>query len=294
MTVAYISLDQALQAFPSSYSGSDNAIITQLILAASDFIDNFCNRSSGGFSVQTYDELYHGTGDKLMYLNNCPIQNITKIATTELPALYVRNNNSDMGCQATVKVNGANNVSTGITLTYIASAVTTQNTYTWTSYPTINQLVAAINGAGNNWQAGVMGGFGTWSSSDLRATQGAYGARITTSYLWIHWFNLPTYRVDETTGEIYSTMGFARGVFNWRAVYSAGYTTFPNDLQQALAELVYATYSARSVNPNTQNASLGQYSYTQPLVKGFDGLSAQSKKVLGQYKRHPVPKFSTW
>jgi hypothetical protein len=289
MTIAYITLAEALQAFPPSYNNNDDVTINQLILSASDFVDNYCNRSSGGFSVQTYDELYHGTGTNLMYLNNCPLVSVQRVATTELPACYVRNNNNDMGVRALVQV-----TATGVTLTYIESAVTTTNTYAFATYPTVTQLVAAINGAGNHWQAGVMGGFGTWASADLRATQGNYGSRITTSYLWIHWYELPTFRVYEPSSEVYSTMGFARGVFNWRCQYTAGYATLPNDLRQAIAELVYATYMARFINPNVQSVNLGGYSYSQLADKSFNGLSAQSKKTLGQYRRHPVRKFSTW
>lgn len=299
MTVPYVTVAQVKNAMRSSYDGSDDALITsQIIPAACDFVDGYCNRASGGFAVQNYDELYNGSGDRILFLNNYPLQSINRLATAELPACLIHNTDSDMGTRATVQIIGTWNNngfdSTGITLTYIKSAVTTTNTLLWANYPTVNDLVAAINAAGSNWTAIVQGGFGTWSSADLRATQGAFGARITSTYLWIHWHELFNFRVNEKTGEIYSIEGFARGVFNWRVSYSAGYSTFPNDLTQAICELAAATYYSREINANTTSETIGAFSYSQLAEKTFDGMSLLAKKTFQRYKSRKVPHFSTW
>lgn len=299
--MTYITLARCKEAMQSSYNGAQDTQLTDCLSACCDFLDKYTNRSSGGFAVQTYDELYNGSGDHILFVNNAPIVSISKVATTQLPAVLIHNTDSDMGTRATVQVNtdaastNYSYTSTGITLTYVKNAVTTTNTFTWVAYPTVNDLVTAINGAGNNWTATVQGGFGTWATSDIRGTMGAFGARITSTYLWIHWQELPWYRVQELTGEIYSPMGFARGWGNWRIVYQAGYATFPNDLAQALAELTAATFYARNVNANTQNESLaGGYSYSQVAEKTFDGLSLVAKKTFMAYKRRPVPHWSIW
>lgn len=301
--MAYITLAQVKERMPSSYNGNDDIALTDILNSCCTFLDRYCGRASGGFGVQTYDELYQGSGDRLLFLRNYPIQSIAKIATTPLPALWIRNNDGDMGARATVQINGTWTgqdealTSTGITLTYVTGGNTSTNTLTWASYSTVTALVNAINAIGSNWQAGVSGGFGNWSSSDLRATQGAFGCRVTTAYLWIHWFDLPWYRVNEMTGEISSPWGFQRGndtIFSWRVVYSAGYPTFPYDLTQALAELVVATYYAREVNANMSAENLGGYSYTQQVEKTFDGLSLVAKKTIQGYKRRTVPHWSIW
>lgn len=303
MTTLYISVDRAAEALPSSYDGSDNTVLSAVLTSSCAFLDTYCNICNGGFAVQTYDELYDGTGDHILYLNQYPIQNISRIATTVTPALSITNTQSDQGCRALAQVIGTPSnpdnlssqyVSTGLTLTYIESAVTTTQTFLWSAYPTVTSLVAAINNAGNHWSSVVMGGFGNWSTTDIRATQGAYGSRITTSYIYLHWYDLPTYRVQENTGEVYSEMGFCRGWGNWRVIYSAGYATFPDDLAQALAELTAATYLARTVNPNLQSESLGGYSYSQGTKKAFEGLSVQSKQTMAKYKRRKVGHFSLW
>lgn len=303
MSTAYVTLSQVKQALRSSYTGADDTVLTALITPVSAFIDNYCNRANGGFLTQSYDELYHGTGDNLLFLNNTPVQSIQSIRTIEQPALYIRNNDSDMGARALVQINGTpvNDVnlnsqytSTGITLTYIKNAVITTNTLTWVSYPTVNALVAAINGLGNDWQAGVMGGFGGWSTTDLRATQGAFGVRIVTGYLFIHSFDLPVWRLDENMGEIYSQMGFARGVFNWRVNYTAGYTTLPEDLAQVVCELVVNAYYQTEISSSLTSENLGPTGYTQYATKLFDGLSILARNTINRYKIRKVNKASQW
>lgn len=304
MSVSYIPLVRAKDALRSSYDGSDDSILLDdLIPACSAFLDRHCNRSSGGLTTSTFDELYHGTGDNVLFLRNTPVQSISRIATITLPCLSVHNTDPDMGCRATVQINGTSvnpqnlncqNTSTGMTLTYVKNAVTTTNTLTWVSYPTITQLVTAINGLGNNWTAQTMGGFDTWSSTDLRATQGAFGARVVTAYFWIHWMDLPWYRItNENTGEIYSPMGFARGQDNWRVTYTAGYTTFPDDLSQALAELVAMCYYSRELHPSLNSESLGGYSYSR-VSEAFAGLSDISRKTINRYRIPTIGHFSSW
>lgn len=303
MTTPYVSVPQVKTLLRSSYDGSDDDALSSLIRSASAFLDKYCNRANGGFLSQTYDELYHGTGETIMFLRQIPIQTINRIATTQLPALSIHNTDTDMGCRATVQIVGTPNnsvnlnnqyTSTGIVLTYVKNAVTTTNTLTWATYPTVTQLQAAIAALGNNWTANVQGGFGSWSSTDLRATQGAFGARITTTYLWIHWFDLPIYRVDESIGEVYSPMGFARGLNNWRVIYTAGYSVFPDDLGQALCELVANSYYARELNSNLQQETLGPVNYTQFVREGFEGMSILAQKTINRHRVPSIDKFSCW
>jgi hypothetical protein len=303
-TTPYITLAQVKARLPNSYNGADDTGLNRMIAESSAFLDTYCNRANNGFNVQTYDEIYNGTGERLLFLNNTPIQSIQKIATVQLPTLSIQNNDTDVSARATVSVVGtpANPInlnsqytSTGLTLFYLKNNVPITNvTLTWEEYPTIASLAAAINALGNNWQCTVQGNFGGWSTTDLRATQGSFGCRTTTAYLWIHWYELPYYRIDENTGEIYSTMGFSRGWGNWRIIYTAGNTVFPLELAGALAELVVNAYMAKSQNSNLQSQSTGPTSYTQFVEKGFEGLSIASCKTINRYKIRKVSQFSLW
>jgi hypothetical protein len=292
----YITLQRCKDALRSSYQGQDDTILSNdIIPAVCQFVDKYCNRSPGGLLVSQQDQLYHGTGDAILVVRDVPIVSIQRVAGISIPAILIQNKNADMSVRSTISVS-----STGITLTYIQSAITTTNTFLFADYPTVDDITAQINAAGNNWYAKSQNNFGQWSSADLRATQGAFGAKYTT-YLYIHWWDYQAYRVNEVNGEIWSIAGFPRGMFNIRITYMAGYGTDGNgniiqdDLQQAIAELCAATYYQRESNPNLSNESLGGLSYTAILEnKKLDGLSAVAQKTLNMYRRRIVSKFSTW
>src|ERR1019366_3840691 len=103
MSVPYISVSRVKQSMRSSYNGSDDSVLSDLIIACSAHLDTYCNRANGGFAVQKYDELYSGTGDNILFLNQMPIVSIDKIATGQLPALSLHNLDNDMGSRATVQ-----------------------------------------------------------------------------------------------------------------------------------------------------------------------------------------------
>lgn len=302
----YVSLNRVKLALASDYDGSQDAALTAVINSVSDFVDKYCGRSHNGFLAQTYDELYDGTGSDVLFLNNIPIQNISRIATTETSCLSIHNTNNDMGCRANAQIIGTASdnenlasqyTSTGLKLTIVQSAVTTTSTLTWATYPTIAQLAAAVNALGNGWQAYVMGGFGTWSSSDLRATQGAYESRIFTSYYWIHWQEMSWYRVNEENGEIRNSMVFNNGIQNWRIIYNAGYSVVPDDLQQAICEMVKITWLIRNRDPNLKSESMENYSYqsadTSASGVAFAGLSELSRRTLNLYKVRRIGAYNT-
>jgi hypothetical protein len=294
----YVTLAQVKARLNNSYNDADDLALNALINSCSAFLDNYCNRANGGFLTATYDELYDGTGDRLLFLNQIPVQSIAKIATLQLPCLSIINNDSDVSARATVAVVGtpANPInlssqytSTGVTLYYLKNNnVITDVTLNWTDYGTVTELAAAINALGNNWSCTVQGGYGGWSTSDIRATQGTFGCRTTTAYLWIWWWELPFYLNDNNTGEIYSTMGFDRGAKNWRVIYTAGYSVFPEDLVQAVCELVANVYYARSTNSNLASQNVGPTSYTQITPKDFEGLSIEARNTINRYRIRKV------
>lgn len=287
-------------ALPSSYTGSEDAVLGSILDASCAFLDRTTNTPSGGFAVQSYDEVYQGTGDHSLFLNAYPVTKIDRIASNPQPAVSITNHDPDRGVRATVQVVGtpgnpvnlnSQYTSTGLTLVRVKNAVTTTQTFTWLLYPTLTQLVAAINLVGNGWSAQVQGGLDTWSSSDLRATQGAFGSSIATSYLSVHLYDLPTFHVNENTGEVLSEQGFPKGT-TYRVVFSAGYSVFPADLAEALAQLTASAFLHRNLNPNLQSESLGGYSYTTAAQQGWASLSATVKQTVNSYRRRSVPQFN--
>ena len=66
-----------LKAWLGTPNATDDALMTRLISAASAFIESWLNRT---ISVQTYNEIYDGTGQDTLMLSNYPIVAVTSIS----------------------------------------------------------------------------------------------------------------------------------------------------------------------------------------------------------------------
>jgi len=63
-------------------------------------------------------------------------------------------------------------------------------------------------------------------------------------------------------GMVYHSGGFMEGARNYRITYTAGYTTIPNDLQQACFKLIAFLYTQTKAT-GMKSETLGEYSYTK-------------------------------
>src|SRR5207247_558530 len=98
--------------------------------------------------------------------------------------------------------------STGLTLTRIASGVTTTNNLTFAGNVTLADLATAINALGNGWSATVTGDatdYGKWPSADLYVapsfgdgtqSAGALPARGTFAELRLHAVEVSGFELD--------------------------------------------------------------------------------------------------
>lgn len=55
---------------------SQDSFLERLINSISDFVEEYCNRS---FGKSDYTEDYHGDGDKKLFLNQYPVNSVTKV-----------------------------------------------------------------------------------------------------------------------------------------------------------------------------------------------------------------------
>lgn len=65
-------------------------------------------------------------------------------------------------------------------------------------------------------------------------------------------------------GQLYYSIGFCKGVNNYRFNYIAGYTAanMPNDLKQACIDIASYLFNRRKATPGMKSETLGKYSYT--------------------------------
>src|SRR5262249_33174860 len=115
------------------------------------------------------------------------------------------NTSQNVNQQARVQV-----TSTGLTLTRVASGVTTTDTsVTWAGNVTLQAVVNAVNALGNGWSALVIGDtagdYGLWPSADLyvppsfgdgTTSQGSLTARGQYAELKLHTYELAGYQFD--------------------------------------------------------------------------------------------------
>jgi hypothetical protein len=261
-------------AYNASFTATEDTLIASLVTAVSKAVRAFCRRE---FDSQEFDELYHGAWTQQLLLRQYPVLSVARVAYGPTAVLQIKNT-SGSNQRATVAV-----TSTGLTLVRVASGtVTTDTSVTFAGNPTLAAVAAAVNALGNGWTATVLSGdYSDYPSADLRAVQGALNARLNGAALHLHVGELSEYDLDAERGillrsglAVEFTEGFGDGgtpvwfggANYWRVVYTAGYATVPEDVQEACAEWVSERFKLSLRDPAINNtfASGSGSAYTQP------------------------------
>jgi hypothetical protein len=256
---------RARVALPSAAGSgtSDDTAINTLITACSRAIMRYCKH---GFVVDTYDELYNGRGERQLVLRNYPIQSVQSVRYRPVTVMKItRTDGQSATPQARVEVLNA-----GLRLTRVSSGVKTQTTtgLTFAANLTLSGLGAAVLAADDGKWTWASTGYDTWPSADLFCpngsttdTGGETGAPagqgalqcVAGSYaeLKMHTYELQGYQINERQGGLLRAIPytdpellhpedliFPIGVNNFRIQYTAGFSTIPEDLQEACAQLV--------------------------------------------------------
>jgi hypothetical protein len=292
--MALITVARATELIPN-FNAADNSVMTDIVQAASDLIEKWCNRT---FASTTYDELYDGQGTFNLLLDNYPVISIDRVMFSPTQVLLIRNTDTGVS-RASFRLDGDASsppVPNTLTLTSVKNGVVTTNTITIegnNSILTYGDLATAINAfSADGWTAQALGIYGTWAVADVRPPQGGFECHWQgASYLYQHMWGVPAFNQNPEIGELVSPIGFDRGYQNYRVIYTAGFATVPTPVQQACAELAVAVYHNRDQNNNLQSENLGGYSYAAIAEKSFNNLSIASRYALYQYKNIRIPKF---
>jgi hypothetical protein len=227
----------------ATFTAAEDSTISALVTAVSKAVRRICRRE---FDSQSFDRLYSGRGGLLLPLDEYPILSVSRVAGCPTTVLTVTNL-SAANQRATVAVGPA-----GLTLVRVASGITsTDTTVTWASFPTIAAVQGAVAALGNGWGATLPDStYAMWPSTDLRAIQGALNARDVKAPLRVHAVDIGDYEVDPNRGWlIRDAAGWNQGRNNYRVVFTAGYATVPEDVQEACAQWVAALYWQTKDNP---------------------------------------------
>ena len=292
----------------AALQASDPDYLAALISTASQAIRDACCRN---LAVQTYTEYHSGGGYpyQLIQLRQFPVVSpgITRIATTPTGVLTVVNNSS-ANQRATVATGDD-----GLTLTRVASGVSSTSTLLYANYPTITTLAAAVTALGNGWTGTVQGSYGLWPSADLKPMQGAVNAIsagggggaslelyvedvLPAAFAHDGFYGYGAtgagWRLDEETGQVFGL--FPQGTMNLRVDYSAGYASIPDPIQQACAMLAAAIYEQAQRETGMTSERIGPYAATysetvRQLVKSpaIATLIAPYRDPSKIFGRHP-------
>ncbi len=274
-------------------SESNPDALAALISSASTTIIRYCHVD---FTSTSYSEYYDGGGTpyQRLALRQFPVLSISRVATSPQTVLVIQNTNTSLNQRATVQT-----TATGLTLTRVASGVTSIDTLTYASNVTLGALAAAVIALGNGWTATVQVGYTLFPSADLRVIQGALDARNNVANLelfeenlmpWASaglgaspyagvWSSDPGWRLNAATGELWGT--FPNGIQNIWVEYTAGYAAIPDDVQEACVMAAQDIYQNELANRALRGEVLG------PTAKQYAsdtlGLSKMVIDLIGTY-----------
>jgi hypothetical protein len=217
-----------------STTSAENTTLDSLIAALSAAIERWCRRT---FTSTQFDELYDGAPGTELILRHHPIVSVERVAYEPTAVLRVQNTSASVQ-RAAVQV-----TSTGLSLVRVASGVSATDAVAFAGNVTLTALAAAISALGNGWAASLASSdFGGRASADLRALQGALAAKDSAAELVIHLQELAVFDSDAPRGLLHRPEGWSRGSDYWRVIYTAGFATVPEDVQEACAQWVAALF----------------------------------------------------
>lgn len=266
----------------TTFTTAENQTIDALIAACSEAFSRFCGRT---FQVAQHDELISGNLEERIKLRNFPLLSVDRVATGLTTLLEIQNTSWPTNNRATVQV-----LKTGLKLVKVASGVITDDvTVTWTANVTVNAVKSAVNLLGSGWDASVPdSNYGTWASEDFRYPQGALSAANSTKVpLKVHIEEEDEYDVEEKDGFLLKSSGWARGINNWRVIYTAGFEEIPQDLQEACAIMVAGAFNQTKRDPMSASTKTADFSYNASQMFAMPW-PQNVLRILASYKPHRV------
>jgi hypothetical protein len=285
-----ITLARAKENIPSATSG-DDPTITALITAVSVAIRRYCRRD---FNQTDYDELYNGNGQRRLFLRQYPILSVSSVRYRPVTVLKIQNSLANTP-QARVSV-----TTVGLTLVRVTNGVkVTDTSVTFAGNVTILAIQNAVNALGSGWSA-VGQGYDTWPSADLRSPQGALTAAGQYAELKLHTYELAGYQIDERRGWLLRAIPYTdpellhpedliwpTGVNNFRVQYTAGYTSIPDDVQEACAEWVSVLFWQTKRDPGLTRESVGG-AFARGYTLATVPLPPHVAALLAPYRQQPI------
>lgn len=233
-------------------SGSDTNI-ENIINRASDIIENYCGRK---FSIRLYTKERHdGEGQEIIFFDNPPVLsvNLDNLAWSSTGKTVTRDDGGSFHTDgfstgnAKVLVQDSQKNSGLLTLTAVATGGLTMTFSDTITADTADDDVII---------------------SECRS-------------VWMDDDELDEDNYDVIEDYVYYPSGFSRGRKNVKITYYGGYSTIPDDLEQACLQVAKNVYDQ---NENVISEKLGDHWLTF-VDSGSENIPEATKKILDSYRR---------
>lgn len=282
-----------------------DATITQALNVATAYIENYCDRL---FERANYTEYHDGYGENRIYVKQYPIISVSNVAYNLTDVISVTPTENNV-----YSVTYTSNDSAIVLTTNYSNAASYTNTFTFASYPTMDDINTAINNI-TNVSSEVISTYVNDPTYLLRPLNGIIRDGNTE---WLGYYRQDNYMswvIDpETDNVLYTSCGLPSGIKNIFIKYTAGYIypvdnvghtaldvagTVPTDLTNLcnrLTSSIIGDMATGSTNYSLQSERLGDYSYSIVTYNGIPQSTIEAfylsyKGILDKYKR----KNLTW
>jgi len=242
--------------------------------------------------LRNYSEWYGGNDVRSVRVKQYPINSVVGVYTGLAAGMTISSTTAS-DVRLTVSVNTdplgtiANGVlSPGITLSRTTSAGTpSANTLEFSSFPTTTLLAAEIS---------TYAGFSATATTAMRCAQlhpraggdvkqssvVLTGVDVSSEFVYDSYLGIVTIRQDAFPMAQHNAR-YPSALQSTLIEYSAGYTTVPDDIDQACLVIAGTMYLSRKSDTSLQSESLGDYSYS---MASADSSRAMMEDMLGSWK----------
>tara|TARA_R110000824_G_scaffold13220_1_gene57523 strand:+ start:9366 stop:10235 length:870 start_codon:yes stop_codon:yes gene_type:complete len=276
---------QALKRYLRLTTSDDDRLLTELLDAATNRIEEFCQRT---FVSATYKQFISGSGEGTLSLPNFPVTAIRRLGWERKNAISVDASTST-DLRATVEVQNDQIV----LKRWDSVGAETETSIAFADYLTTALMatqITTITGWTATADATVL--------CDELMRQGGQDALSSSAQLYYLKSTDADYRVDEDSGRVdlisaqsetgwypFEPNAFPRGSHNIFVDYTAGYAqaSVPMALQEICFEIVSSAYHGGKHDPTVASESLDGYSYS---TRNALELRDDQMRRMYQYRRN--------
>jgi phage gp36-like protein len=283
-TYALISLQELKDHLGITVS-TDDTVLERAIDRATSRIESFCGRL---IKSRAHQEWYGGNSVRAIRLKQWPVTVVAGVYTGIRTAFtFASTTSSDIRVTISITQEFDGVSTAGATINRTTSAgSTTTSTLSFTTYPDVDSLVAAINALTGVQATTVFNcptlnlhprGGGDALSGTVNVTAATVGAE------YVYEGDTGVLHIQSDAFPLNDTY-LARFPSAYQSVfvrYTAGYATVPDDMKQACCEVASMLYQSRKADRSILSESLGDYSYTRA---GASEVNAMLADLLRDYR----------